>query len=70
MNRKSSQRGGSRTPNKYLEGVKKRAGWVILIAQFFIVMNTLSKLDQPKTFTCRPNFYHGTMECVQKNANS
>lgn len=52
--------------NKYLEGVKKRAGIVIIFGQMCIIIYQLGTLDSKKTIICRPDTYNQQIICVEQ----
>jgi len=49
---------------EYLDGVKKRAGLVILIGQMCIVMYQLSALDQRSIVVCEQRYHQ--LVCVEQ----
>lgn len=51
---------------KYFEGVKNRAGLIILFGQMCIIIYQLGTLDSKKVTICRADPYNQQIVCVEQ----
>jgi len=52
--------------NKYFEGVKKRAGLIILFGQMCIIIYQLGTLESKKVIICEPDQYQQRIICIEQ----
>ena len=51
---------------QWFEGVKKRAGFIILFGQMCLIIYQLGTLDSKKVIVCRADQYNQQIVCVEQ----